>query len=111
MRGSTHIGYWYDEEQGQWLYHKHTLINALDNRLYAYRDLARKLMSRVNYKEETRQSILRQLNEEEEYILVLLTAGEERYPGFYNKQTGTIYYKRYTEYKELLEHTVLANIG
>ena len=111
MRSSIHLGYWHNEEQGQWFYHKRTLINALDKRLLAYRELARKLSSRVRYKDETREKMLRQLNEEEEFILVLLEAGEKRYPGFYNKQTSTIYYKRYTEYKELLEHTVLANIG
>ena len=111
MRSSIHLGYWYDEEQGQWFYHKRTLINALDKRLLAYRELARKLSSRVRYKDETREKMLRQLNEEEEFILVLLEAGEDRYPGFYDKQTNNLYYKRYTEYKELLEHTVLANIG
>ena len=55
--------------------------------------------------------MLRQLNEEEEFILVLLEAGEDRYPGFYDKQTIKLYYKRYRECKEQLELTVLANIG
>ena len=48
---------------------------------------------------------------EEEFILVLLEAGEDRYPGFYDKQTNNLYYKRYKECKEQLELTVLANIG
>lgn len=111
MRSSIHLGYWYDEEQGQWFYHKRTLINALDKRLLAYRELARKLSSKVRYKDETREKMLRQLNEEEEFILVLLEAGEDRYPGFYDKQTNNLYYKRYRECKEQLELTVLANIG